>query len=89
MSEADNVWRVIAGGLEHEIELDHSTMTGKVVVKLDGVEVGEDRMLARRKQVEFSINGVPALAELSFAYGGFGARSELHVDGKYVAPLSR
>ncbi len=46
-------------------------------------------MLARRKQVEFSINGVPALAELSFAYGGFGARSELHVDGKYVEPLSR
>ncbi len=89
MSEADNTWRVTVGENEYEIEVDHSTMTGKIVVTLDGQEVGAGRMLARSQKIDFSIAGTPSVVGVSFAYGGFGATSELHVAGRYVEPLSR
>lgn len=50
VSEANSAWRVTVDGTEHEVEVDHSTMTGKIVVKLDAQVVGESRMLARSVQ---------------------------------------
>ena len=64
-------------------------MTGKIKVTLDGTEVGEDRMLARKKEIGFAVGGQEAVVGVSFAYGGMGATSELHVDGRYVEPLTR
>lgn len=89
MSEIDNVWRISAAEQEHEIVLEDSTMTGRTTVTLDGVEVGNDRMLAGSERIEFSIDGVPAVAEVILAHGSFSSRSELHVAGRYVEPLTR
>ncbi|MEJ7744690.1 MAG: hypothetical protein WKF73_20425 [Nocardioidaceae bacterium] len=89
MSEASNVWRVDSGGQEHEVELEHSTMTGKLVVKLDGKVLREDRMLLRKKPLEFEVDGHPAVVTAEFKYGGLAAGSSLHFDGRYVEPLRR
>lgn len=89
MSEANNVWRIAPDGQEREIEIDHSTMSGKFEVKLDGRVVGGDRMWGRKKNVEFDVDGHPARVTLEFKYGGFGAGSALHVDERYVEPLKR
>lgn len=89
MSEASNAWRVDLDGQEHDIEVDHSTMTGKIVVKLDGAVVDEDRLLLTRKPLEFTVAGHPARVTVEYAYGGMAARSSLHVDERYVEPLSR
>lgn len=88
MSEANHVWRVEFDGHEYEIELDHLTLTGKATVTVDGKEVGESRMLARKKTIAFDLGGHPGRVELEFAYGGIGARSSLHVDDRYVEPLA-
>lgn len=89
MSEADRTWRVTVDDQAHEIEIDHNTMTGKIVVKLDGDQIGEERMLAKSKQVEFAVGSATGLVEVTFAFAGFGAKSELHVNGAYVEPLAR
>lgn len=89
MSEANNTWQVPVDDQQHQVEVDHSTMTGKIVVTLDGAEVGEERMLARSKSVTFPLGSSTGEVTLHFAYGGFAAKSELHVDGKYVEPLRR
>jgi len=74
MSEANNVWRVDPDGREHEIEAEHSTMTGKIVVKLDGQVVGEDRMLLRQKPVEFDVGGYRARVTVEFQVRGVRGR---------------
>lgn len=89
MSEASNVWRVDVEGHEHEVELEHSTMTGKLVVKIDGTAVREDRMLLRKKPLKFEVAGHPAVVTAEFKYGGFAAGSSMHFDGRYVEPLRR
>lgn len=89
MSEASRAWRVDVSGIEHEIEVDHSTMTNKIVVKLDGAVVDETRLWFTGKNVEFDVAGRRALIEVEYAHGGFAVRSELHVDGRYVEPLAR
>ncbi len=89
MSEASNVWRVGLDGHEHEIEIEHSTWTGKATVTVDGGRAGEARLLFRRKPIEFDVEGHPAKVTLDFKYGGFGAASALHLDGRYVEPLRR
>lgn len=89
MSEANNVWRLDLGGQQHEIEVEHSTMTGKIMVKLDAAVVATDRMLARKKPIRFDVDGHTALVTVDFTYGGFGASSSLHVDDRFVEPLSR
>ncbi len=89
MSEANKAWRVTVGGNEHEIEVDHSVMTGKIVVKLDGQEVGRRRMLVRSQKIDFDVAGTPATVGVSFAYAGFSASSHLHVANRYVEPLRR
>lgn len=89
MSEASNAWRVTVGDVEHDVEVDHSTMTGKIILKLDGAVIDDDRMLARKKPLEFDIDGHPAVATVELAYGGLAARSTLHLDGRYVEPLTR
>jgi hypothetical protein len=89
MSEANNAWRVTVDGTEHDVELEHSTMTGKMIVKVDGEVIGEDRMLFKRKQFEFDLAGRPARVSLDFKYGGLSQDSALHVDGRYVEPLRR
>ena len=87
MSEASKVWRVDVDGREHEVEVDHSTMTGKIRLKLDGVEIADDRLWLAEKPVDFEIAGHPARVTVEYAYGGFAARSEMHLDGRYVEPL--
>ncbi|MGI8622157.1 MAG: hypothetical protein ACR2NB_01415 [Solirubrobacteraceae bacterium] len=89
MSEANNVWRVDAGGIEHEIEVEHSTTTGKYEVRLDGTVVGNDRMWARKQNLDFDVAGHPARVTLEFKYGGMGAGSALHLDERYVEPLRK
>lgn len=89
MSEASNVWRVDAGGVEHEIEVDHSTMTGKIVLKVDGTVVDEDRLWLSKKPLDFEVGGRPARVTLEYAYGGLATRSTLHVENRYVEPLQR
>lgn len=85
MSEANNVWRVD----DDEIEVRHSTMTGKITVLVNGEQVQEDRMLMREKHLEFEVGDRKAVVDTSFKYGGLGAGSGLHVDGRYVEPLSK
>ena len=87
MSEADHVWRVAVGGEEHDVEIDHSTFTGKIVVSVDGAAVGEDRLLLTEKRIDFDVAGTPATIEVAYAYGGFATESKLHLDGRYVEPL--
>lgn len=87
MSEANNVWRVDPDGAEHEIEVEHSTLTGKIVVKLDGRVVGDDRMLLRKKPIEFDVDGHRARVTVEFKYYGFAAGSALHLDERFVEPL--
>lgn len=89
MSEADRTWRVELDGATREIAVQHSTMTGRIVVTLDGAEVGRDRMLARRKKIPVPVPGHAAAVTVSFTYGGFAATSALHVDDSYVEPLRR
>lgn len=89
MSEANNVWRIPVEEREHEIEIEHSTMTGKFFVKRDGEVVAEDRLLLRKKAVSFDVAGHAARVTLEFRYGGFGAGSALHFDERYVEPLRR
>ncbi|MGB7817275.1 MAG: hypothetical protein WBL35_00870 [Ornithinibacter sp.] len=89
MSEADKAWRVTVGDAEYEVEVEHSTMTGKVVVTVDGHQVGEGRLLFSGQKIPFVLGTRPAVVAVSFAYAGFGARSKLHVDGRYVEPLRR
>lgn len=89
MSEASNVWRVDVGGAEHEIEIEHSTMTGKFEVRVDGTVVAEDRMLFSKKQVDFDVAGRPARVNVDFKYGGLSQGSRLHVDERYVEPLRK
>lgn len=88
MSEADRTWRVTAGEKEHEIEVEHSAMTGKIVVKLDGQAVADTRLWFSRKEIPVTVESHTALVSVSSAYGGFGAKSKLHLDGRYVEPLS-
>lgn len=89
MSEASKAWRVEANGRQHEIGVEHSTMTGKIVVKLDGQEIEDDRMLLTKKPIEFEVDAHPARVTVEFTYGGFGANSTLHFDDRYVEPLAR
>ena len=88
MSEASNVWRLNADGREHDIEVEHSTMTGKIIVRLDGVIVDEDRLLFTKKPLEFPVGDHHARVTVEYAYGGFATRSTLHFDDRYVEPLA-
>ena len=87
MSEADKVWRIDVAGREHDVEVDHSSMTGKILVTVDGAEVGDGRLWFSKKEIDFEVGGRPARIEVDYAYGGFAVSSSLHVDGRYVEPL--
>lgn len=89
MSEANNVWRVDVDGRQHDIEVEHSTMSGKIVVKVDGETIDEERMLFRKKQIEFDVAGHSARVTVDFKYGGFSQGSALHLDDRYVEPLRK
>lgn len=89
VSEANKAWRFEAGGQEHEVEIEHSTMTGKILVKVDGKVVDEDRMLARKKTFAVDLDGQQVRVDVDFAFGGFSADSTLHLDNRYVEPLRR
>ncbi|MEU4567925.1 hypothetical protein [Micromonospora sp. NPDC023956] len=89
MSEANNVWRVDVDGGQHDIEVEHSTMTGKIVVRLDGQVVDEERLWFSKEQMEFPVGTHSARVTVEYAYGGFATRSALHFDGRYVEPLSK
>ena len=87
MSEANNVWRVDIDGHEHDIEVEHTSLTGKIEVRVDGELVTEDRLLFQKKRLEFQVAGRPARVTVDFAYAGFSARSAFHLGGRYVEPL--
>jgi hypothetical protein len=87
MSEADHTWRIDVGGVEHDVEIDHSTFTGKIVVTVDGKEVGDGRLWFATKEITFDVAGTPAMIDVKYAVGGFAVQSSLHVDGRYVEPL--
>lgn len=87
MSESSKVWGVTVKDTEHAIEISHGTFTGNIVLTLGGTRGAENRMLLRRAPVDFDVSGHRARAAAEFAYGGFSARSTLHIDGRYVEPL--
>jgi hypothetical protein len=89
VSEANNVWRIEVEGQERDIEVEHSTMTGKIVVRLDGKVVDEARLVLTKKPLEFAVGTHQARVAVEHAYGGFATRSSLHFDGRYVEPLAR
>ena len=89
MSEADNTWRITTDGQEHQIEVGHDTLTGEVVVTLDGVEVGDERTVVRERTIDVSVGMHLATVSVRYADLGPGAGSELHLDGRYVEPLRR
>ena len=89
MSEADSTWRVTLNRRQHDIEVHHDTPTGKIVVTVGGTEVGKDRMVARNKAVDFPVADHVAVVSVAYAPLGLSARSELHLDGRYVEPLRR
>lgn len=89
MSEANNTWRVEIDGQQHDIEVDHSALTGRIEVRVDGYQVLTDRLVLSKKRLDFPVAGVPARISVDFAYMGFSARSEFHLNGRYVEPLRR
>ena len=89
MSEADNAWLVETGGRQHQVEVEHTSLTGKIVVKVDGEPMADDRMLFREKEVSFDLDGSNVLVNVDWANAGLIARSALHVDGKFVEPMRR
>ena len=89
MSEADNSWRLDVDGRQTQVEVEHSTLTGRVVVTVDGAPVAERRLLLTRKRIPVRLGAHLGEVSVSYAYAGFGARSALHVDGRYVEPLRR
>lgn len=89
VSEADNAWRFEVDGQEHDVEVEHSTLTGKVVLRCDGKVVDEDRLLWSKKEFVLDFGGHAAEVTVDFAYGGFAATSKLRLDGRHVEPLIR
>ena len=89
MSEADNAWRLVLDEGVHDVEVSHSTMTGRIVVSVDGRPVAQDRLFLRQKDVGVPLEGHRVVVSVDFANLGLGARSQLHVDGRYVEPLRR
>lgn len=90
MSEANNVWRIQVEGAEHEIELDHGTISGRRVVTVDGVVVVEDSKLFDTGSThDFDVAGQPAQLKIDVTHSGFGHASSLHVAGRFVEPLTR
>ena len=89
MSEGDNAWRIEVDGVEHEVDVDVSTMTGKIVVRLDGEVLEEDRIWFSDKEIRFPLGSREVQVEVDLAYGGFATRSSLRLDGRHVEPLRR
>ena len=89
MSEANNTWRVEIGGQEHDVEIDHSALTGRIEVRVDGAPVLTDRLLFSKTRMDIMVAGLPARVSVDFAYVGFSARSEFHLNGRYLEPLRR
>ncbi|NAZ77061.1 hypothetical protein GTQ99_16760 [Kineococcus sp. T13] len=89
MSEGDNAWRIEIDGQEHEVDVDVATMSGKIVVRLDGKVLEEDRIWFSDKQINFELGGREVVVEVDLAYGGFATRSSLRLDGRHVEPLRR
>ncbi len=88
MSEADNVWRVQVDGTEHEIELDHGTISGTRVITVDGVVVAEgQKVFDTGSSHAFDIAGQPAELQIEVTHAGLKHASSLHVAGRYVEPL--
>lgn len=90
MSEANNVWRVTVDGAEHEVELDHGTVSGNREITLDGeVIVQDQKFFDTGTTHDFTIAGHPARIEITMTHTGFAHQSSLHVDDRYVEPLTR
>ncbi|WP_432543812.1 hypothetical protein [Kineococcus sp. SYSU DK002] len=89
MSEGDNAWRFELDGRQHEIDVDVASMSGKIVVRLDGKVLEEDRIWFSDKEFRFPIGTHEAVVEVDLAYGGFATRSSLRLDGAHVEPLRR
>lgn len=89
MSEASNVWRVALEGTEYEVELDHGTVSGRRVITVDGAVVAEGKKLFDTGSVhDFDLAGHPARLEIDVTHAGFSHRSTLHVDNRFVEPLT-
>lgn len=43
---------------EYEVEVEHSAMTGKIRLKLDGKEIADDRLWLAEKPVESRSAGI-------------------------------
>lgn len=68
--------------------LDHTTLTGKIVVGVDGTAIAESRLLFNEWEIEFAPQSSKAVILIDYAMAGYAAHSELHIGGKYVEPLN-
>lgn len=89
MSEADNAWRIDVDGQTHDVDVDVSAMSGKIVVRLDGKVLEEDRIWFSDKEIRFPIGSHEVQVDVDLAYAGFSTRSSLRLDGVHVEPLRR
>ncbi|MEW1960760.1 hypothetical protein [Kineococcus sp. NPDC059986] len=89
MSEGDNAWRIDVGGVEHDVDVDVTAMTGKIVVRLDGEVLEEDRIWFSDKEIRFALEGHEVQVDVDLAHAGFSTRSSLRLDGRHVEPLRR
>lgn len=77
-------------GVEHEIELDHGTISGRRVISVDGAVVVEDKKVFDTGSThEFDVAGQPAQLKIDVTHSGFAHASSLHVGGRFVEPLTR
>jgi hypothetical protein len=89
VSEADNAWRFEVDGVQHEVDVDVASMSGKIVVRLDGKVLEEDRIWFSDKEFRFPVGTHEVQLDVDLAYGGFSMRSALRLDGAHVEPLRR
>jgi hypothetical protein len=89
VSEGDNAWRIDVDGVVHEVDVDVSSLTGKIVLRLDGKVLEEDRLWFSDKEIRFPLGGHEVQVDVDLAYGGFAVRSALRLDGRHVEPLRR
>lgn len=83
---ATKAWNVDINGKQHYVELDHGTMTGKRLIKVDDqVVVDEGMSMSWGYKIPFEIEGNPAEIEISTE--GFDWDYALKVNNRVVQQL--
>lgn len=84
---ATKAWKVEGDGGEHYVELDHGTITGTRVIKVDERVVVDEglHIIDFGDQLEFDVGARKAVLEISTA--GFDFDYTLKIEDRVVAPI--